>query len=249
MKITDTIISIPPYISTSWDNISSLHMEDAALVFTLLDGKRISIQNLSSEVIEQVFSAHASFLESHLKKSPNILKNAKAQAPQTSLEQLFTAPLSMASFENIGQMGQMLQHNPNHSDLPPIPEEVAGKIAALAKIIPEDELLLMPPPEANCNCMYCQINRILRRGIGNISVKEENQTKLPDHPQLSNEEEKITEDELRFEQWKVEEIRENMYSVTNKLDPKEQYTVYLGTPVGCTCGKPNCEHIIAVLRS
>ena len=248
MKITDTIVSIPPYISTSWNNISSLHMEENALVFTLIDGKRISIQHLSPEVIEQVFSAHASFLESHLKKSPEIVKNAKAQATsQFSIEQLFTSPINITSFENAGQMGQMLQHNPSHADLPPIPDEVAVKIEALAKIIPEDELLSMPPAEVDCNCMYCQINRILRRSIGDLP--KETPTRLPDHPQLSNEEEKITEDELRFEQWKVEEIRENMYSVTNKLDTKEQYTVYLGTPVGCTCGKPNCEHIIAVLRS
>ncbi len=144
-------------------------------------------------------------------------------------------------------MGQVMQHNPAYSGLPPIPDEVATKIAALSKIIPEDDLLAMPAAEPNCNCMYCQINRILRAqaGIGDQSIED----KTPDTPQVPTGEEKVSEEDLKFEQWKVQLIRENMYQVSNKLDSSEEYTVFLGTPVGCTCGKPNCEHIVAVLRS
>ena len=37
--------------------------------------------------------------------------------------------------------------------------------------------------------------------------------------------------------------------VTNPLDANEHYNVFLGDPIGCTCGQKNCEHIRAVLNS
>ena len=255
MKITDLIVSIPPYISTSWENVASLHMQEGSLVFTLKEGKIISIHGLLPDVVEQVFSAHASFLEAHLTTAPS--KESSSQEKSSlntiisgqnisNLEQLFASPLRLNA-NALESMGQVMQHNPAYSGLPPIPDEVANKIATLAKVIPEDDLLAMPPPEANCNCMYCQINRILRASTeASENVRED---KIPDHPHLPEGEEKISEEDLKFEQWKVEQVRDTMYVVTNKLDTREEYTVYLGTPVGCTCGKPNCEHIVAVLRS
>ena len=33
------------------------------------------------------------------------------------------------------------------------------------------------------------------------------------------------------------------------LDPNEHYNVFLGTPLGCTCGEKDCEHIRAVLST
>ena len=101
----------------------------------------------------------------------------------------------------------------------------------------------MPQAEAQCNCMYCQINRILRKTA--FHGKEV----LPDHPLVGGEEDQVTENDLHFQQWDIKLVKEKMYSVTNKLDPTEQYTVHLGEPIGCTCGKANCEHIVAVLRS
>ena len=41
---------------------------------------------------------------------------------------------------------------------------------------------------------------------------------------------------------------EKMFTVTNRLDKNEKFNVYLGKPIGCTCGKEGCEHILAVLR-
>jgi hypothetical protein len=35
----------------------------------------------------------------------------------------------------------------------------------------------------------------------------------------------------------------------NPLDHKEHYNVFLGDPIGCSCGNNNCEHIQAVLKS
>ncbi|NGX33463.1 MAG: hypothetical protein K1060chlam4_01531, partial [Candidatus Anoxychlamydiales bacterium] len=40
-----------------------------------------------------------------------------------------------------------------------------------------------------------------------------------------------------------------LYRVTNPLDENEHYSVFLKDPIGCTCGKKNCEHVKAVLNS
>jgi PhoH-like ATPase len=49
--------------------------------------------------------------------------------------------------------------------------------------------------------------------------------------------------------WGIEQTAEQLYKVTNPLDANEQYNVFLGTPLGCTCGLKNCEHIRAVLNT
>jgi hypothetical protein len=231
MKITDTLLSIPPYISTSWEEVSSLHMQGTDLIISLKDSSSVLIPHLESSDIEKIFAAHTAFLE----------KQAQLEQPRekASIEQIFTLPLG--GMESLAKMGEMLQHNPSYSGLPPLPEDAHQKIAALAKMIPEEDILTMPPPEMNCMCMYCQIVRVLRKQIG-IDVS------IPDHPTLETEE-KISEEDLHFEQWQVAFLKDKMYRVTNKLDPTEQYTVFLGEPIGCTCGKPNCEHIVAALRS
>ena len=236
MKITDTIISIPPYISTTWDNVQSLHMENSDIIFALKDGKSIRIPHLTSQVVEQIYSAHVHFLEAHtgLPSSPS----QPLQKAPFSLEQILPFRLNVGSTD---AMGQVLQHNPAFSGLQSMPEEAVDKISMLSKIIPADEIRAMAEPEINCNCMYCQIVRILKK---TLEPKKEN---LPDH--LAGGEDKISEEELRFEQWIVEPQQDNVYKVTNKLDPQEQYTVRLSDPIGCSCGKPNCEHIVAVLRS
>ena len=65
MKITDKLISIPPYISTSWDKISSLHMSESNLIISLLDQTRITIPQLSPGDLQEIFNAHAHYLELH----------------------------------------------------------------------------------------------------------------------------------------------------------------------------------------
>ena len=115
-----------------------------------------------------------------------------------------------------------------------MPEEIASKIEMLGKTLPPEELANFLHPVANCNCMYCQISRIL---------KQEHATEIVDSSEYE-----IEDEDLNFEQWQVETISDKMYHVINKLDPTEHYNVYLGDPIGCTCGKQNCEHIVAVLR-
>lgn len=235
MKITDKIISIPPYISTSWDKVSSLYMQADLLIISLTDGTRVQIPSLSKEIIDQLFSTHAAHLEHPLEQKPVVAKTS------FNIEQLINTPLKMV-FGTIESVAQALQHNPTYSDLPTIPEEIANKIADLAKVIPAEDIANMPQPENGCNCMYCQMVRILK---GNLQAPAHDH---PDHPHLEKHDEPISDEELRFEEWAVSSLGDKMYLVTNKLDPQEHYTVFLGDPIGCTCGKPHCEHIVAVLR-
>jgi hypothetical protein len=233
MKISDNIISIPPYISTSWDHVISLSMEGSSLLFSMEDGKKALVPGLSAQEIEQIFSAHAAFLEAHpIAKEELILPE----------KNLFTNTPFRFQFGTMEQLGQVMEHNPAQSGLPPIPEESLDRIRALSKIISEEEIMAMPAPETNCNCMYCQVARTLRKAV----LQE--QDKLPDFLQ-EEAGEKVAEEELTFEEWIIEPFADKMYRVTNKLDSHEQYTVHLSDPIGCTCGKMNCEHIVAVLRS
>lgn len=217
MKITDKIISIPPYISTTWDKVSSLHVSNDLLNITLKDGTRVQIPDLSQDVIKEIFNAHTQSLE--------------MQAPAKS-EQALSGPFRML-FGTLESLTQALQHNPAYSNIAPLPQEIVSKIEMLAKSLPPEELENYLHPVEGCNCMYCQISRILK---GNHAVQE------------APPEEEVGEEELQFEEWIVESTGDKMYRVTNKLDPTEHYNVYLGDPIGCTCGKQNCEHIVAVLR-
>lgn len=237
MKITDKIISIPPYLSTSWDKVTSLHMEGEQLVITLKDGTAVTLPYLAPDVIEQIFSAHVNFLEESFVEK--LAKESSKKASQ-GIEQLFGAPfrLSLGSIEAIGQS---LQHNPAYRDLPPIPTEIVEKISALAKNVSEEDIRALPVAEQNCNCIYCQMSRILKQA----GLPE---SKDLDRPLIDEFEEEVKEEDLRFEEWEVKNIGEKLYTVTHKLDAHMQYNVFLGTPVGCTCGKPNCEHIVVVLR-
>ncbi len=226
MKITDKIISIPPFISTTWDKISSLHMSDKILIITLRGESRIEIPHLSDAVIEEVFTHHAQFLESHTSTS--------TKSPQ-AFGDVLASPFRIL-FGTLDSLRQALSHNPSYANLAPIPPDVASKISELAKQLPPEELSNFLNPVDGCNCLYCQIARLLKGETEHHALEEEKS------------EEEVDDEELRFEEWKVESIGDKMYLVTNKLDPQEHYSVYLGDPIGCTCGKQNCEHIVAVLR-
>jgi hypothetical protein len=61
--------------------------------------------------------------------------------------------------------------------------------------------------------------------------------------------EEISAEDLRFKEWEIAKLSQNLYKVINPLDSNEEYQVFLGTPIGCTCGIHHCEHIKAVLKS
>lgn len=237
MKITQKLISIPPYISTSWDKISSLHTSDKNLLITLKDTTQISIPKLSAAEIEEIFAAHALFLEQQENKPEHEHITPAAHA---NIEQQMAAPFRIL-FGTLESLTQALQHNPAYSNLASLPEEIVSKIEMLGKTLPPEELANFLHPVSGCNCMYCQISRILK-GDFITDVKEIKSA------HIENTEDEVAEEDLHFEQWIIEPIGDKMYLVTNKLDPNEHYSVYLGNPIGCTCGKQNCEHIVAVLR-
>ena len=59
----------------------------------------------------------------------------------------------------------------------------------------------------------------------------------------------MNEEDLKFRNWEIEQTADKLYIVTNPFDKNEHYSVFLGDPLGCTCGEKNCEHIRAVLTT
>lgn len=214
MKITSLILSLPPYLSTTWKNISSLSVRGEGPFYTLLvflqDQSIVEVPHLPQETIHQIFDAHARYLEEGEPKNPIS----------------FSLPLKPnGTFELLENSAH---HNPEQSDLPPLPPEVLKKITAIARIFGLEDASSLTKAEPDCNCIYCQITRSL---------------------QGDEEEEEVSLDELKFREWDVKQTGEQFYAVTNPLDSNEQYNVFLGTPIGCTCGHKDCEHIKAVLSS
>ena len=229
IKITDKILSIPPYISTSWARIAALHMKGAVLAITLVDEDTLHIPNLDSETIHLIFQYHASYLEKE--QSPVIIGDdlSKLKNVVDSGE----PSIRFAFGSSMDGLGGMMQHNPNQANAPDLPPEILQKIGAIAKILGSDEEVLLPKSEAGCNCFHCQIARALN----------------PTSSAVATEEPEISDNELEFQQWNITQTGEKLYVVANRLDEHEKYNVYLGQPIGCTCGKEGCEHILAVLKS
>ena len=124
---------------------------------------------------------------------------------------------------------------------PDLPAEILEKIASIAKIIAPEDQNSLPKSEPHCNCFYCQVSRAIQAGL----IHHEAGAK----PQEEPNEEPISDEDLSFQQWDILQASDNLYTVINRLDTQEKYNVFLGQPVGCTCGKLACEHILAVLKS
>lgn len=220
MRITPKLLSIPPYISTSWDNISSLYIKlregTPILKIALLDGAQVEIENLSQSEIDAIFHAHAEFAMD----DPPLKKDANATSHTFTLP-FKSGELSLDSFES------HMQHNPAQANLPPLPPKVLEKIAAMIKALGLEDPSILDKPEDNCNCIYCQLSRSLQNDT----------------------EELVEESDLQFRDWEVSQKEDKLYHVTNPLDKNEYYDVFLGDPIGCTCGSKNCEHIKAVLKT
>lgn len=222
MQINDKILSIPPYISTSWKNIVSLQVETRSsgpiLVVELTSGSRVEIPNLDQSAIERIFKAHANHLD--------IDSSKKLPLPQ-SLAFSFPFPIpGMDGFTSV------LQHNLEQANSPDLPLELIEKIGELAKTINVDDLTVIPKPEPHCNCPHCQIMRAMLGSEAYSAIEEV-----------------VTDEDLKFRTWDIVQQADKVYIVTNPLDLKEHYSVFLGDPLGCTCGQKNCEHIQAVLHS
>lgn len=246
MKINQHILSLPPYISTQWSNIRALHMKGALLVVSLYDGDAVAIPGLSPEVINEIFMAHGMHLESKINEQPPLSsqeKNFQGKMPanpfaQTivfgdqNMEQAFRFGVGLEGFASA------LHHNPAQMNAPDLPKLVLDKIAAIAKIVAPEDANLLPKAEPHCNCVHCQIARAMTLQTENASFLEDEEKEEP-----------ISERDLAFQQWNIEQSGDKLYTVMNRLDTTEKYSVYLGHPVGCTCGREGCEHILAVLKS
>jgi hypothetical protein len=234
MKINDKILCLPPFISTSWSNVSSVIFKNGSLVINLKDAESVTIPNLSAEIIDSIFIAHATYVESHpdiQEKSNNPLAQLMNQDPSGE------TPFKIG-FSTTDGLGAALQHNPSQSDIPDLPQQMLEKLGAIAKIIAPEDIDSLPKPEPHCNCIHCQIARAIQNTIHNNTQVVEIQP-----------EEEISDEDLKFPEWDITQTGDKLFSVVNRLDDHEKYNVYLGHPVGCTCGKSGCAHILAVLKS
>lgn len=249
MKIDLSILSIPPYISTSWKNISSLHVDleqsPPALIVTLTNAKQISIPNMDPRTIEMIFACH----EKHLETEQGVLSKKIPLPPKPSSNltpamdgfgTAFSFPLE-ASFTEMGDVGAVLQHNSELSDSPDLPPALTTKITSLSKSLGITDPNLIPQPEPHCNCTHCQIARALHLGLQDDDVTQIESS--------VEEEEIVSDDDLKFRTWDINQTGDKLFIVQNPLDTLEHYSVYLGEPIGCTCGEKHCEHIKAVLNS
>ena len=226
LMINETILSIPPYISTSWDQVSALYMKGDDLIVVLLEGETIAIPHLSEKEIDQIFTLHSKYLEKE-----ELIVSSQTISPSSDI------PFQL-DFGSMGNMQSAMQHNPEQANSPDLPLEVLQKISSVAKILLPNDPESIPKAEPHCNCFYCQVARTIHQ-----SKQSETQE------QSEQREEAISAEELQFQQWEIKQEAENLFQVSNRLDPHEKYNVYLGDPIGCTCGSEGCEHVLAVLRS
>jgi hypothetical protein len=239
IRITNKLIFIPPYLSATWAQVQTLRVmgqnDQLTLQVTLADGHTVSIPHLDEATVERAFVEHMRFLEER-----ELAGEQRLPAPvqPTSLEGMMGMPIAFDLGDIEGMSNAVLQHNPGQADAAPLPSDVLNRIATIAQAMGSD-LQQMPPFEANCNCLYCQIARALQTGaaaVEQVAIEEV-------------EEEPVSDEELQFRTWDVDQTGDKLYRVTNPLEKAEQYNVFLGEPIGCTCGHKNCDHIQAVLRS
>jgi hypothetical protein len=240
-KINHKILSLPPYISTSWKNINTLHMKEIrgepTLVIVLHNGSTIEIPNLEPALVEQVFAAHGNFLEQESQEiQTESLKQYEPTQQTSDMPFSIGIPFQLGGDGNaLDNFGALLHHNSEQANAPDLPPEILQKIAGISKALGMDlEQMSIPKAEPHCNCTYCQIARAIQ--AGSLDLEEE-------------ESEEVSEEDLKFRDWDIEQKSEEIYEVTNPIDQNEHYQVFLGNPVGCTCGKENCEHIRTVLNS
>lgn len=232
MMINSKFFSYPPFISTSWNHVTSLHTNSNTLIVTLKDGRVVEIPGLKPEEIENIFNAHAIHLE-HEAEMEKFKRQGKDSSEPVFNRMEIPFRIDMTTLDSLGTV---LQHNPAQANILELPQEVLNKIGAIAKIVTPEEGVALPKPEPHCNCVHCQVARAIQKALGNEEEPSETEPE-------------ITEEDLHFQQWIIKQTGENLFDVTNKLDSNETYHVYLGNPVGCTCGNPGCEHILAVLKS
>lgn len=231
IKISKKFLSISPYLSTRWSQVVTLQVKEEGLLICLLDGKNILIPKLKPETLELLFHYHALSMEDST--SPPTTEKLEIPTPKP----VFQTPSIQFALGNMDNISSVMQHNPEQANAPDLPPEVLEKITAIAKIVAFPDEALLPVAQEGCNCFHCQIARAI------------NPQKNSSKENTVEPEEEVSDEDLLFNQWDITQTGENLFCVTNRLDHEEKYSVYLGHPIGCTCGKEGCEHILAVLKS
>lgn len=238
VKINEKLLCIPPYLSTTWDQVTFLQsFEDTdtrkfTLSVHLSDGKTVEIPQLDPALVDIAFSVHMKHLENRGLKEQK--ESVFQQLAGLTPEQVAGMPIrfGIGGIPGIDGMETVFQHNSTQAESPNLPKEVLEKVAGIARLVTGGDLNAFPKPEPHCNCMHCQLSRAIHG-----TAKEE----IAEEP--------ITEEDLKFRSWEIHQSGDQLYNVINPLDPREKYSVYLGAPLGCTCGESHCEHIKAVLYS
>lgn len=234
MICNEHFFSYPPHLSISWKEVAAIITDknEPGILFLLKNGSEITLPDLSMKELEQVFIYHAKHLEQtaireivrDLPPPTQLISGGMIQRTQNSEAMHF-----MVGNRNSLQSAQ--EHNPEDSNAPLIPKEVLIKLIKINKIITGNDNMNLGKAEPHCNCFHCQMARVLDQDL---------QTET---------EEVITENDLSFQDWEIQQTETNQFTVTNKLNKQEAYKVSLGEPVTCTCGVKGCEHVLLVLKS
>lgn len=234
-KINSKILHLPPYLSTSWNHITALHVKENQLIISLIDGENIAIPHLPQETLDVVFKSHGEFLdlETRQKSKKSLINGFSSSLFPFELPEFKPSQESsfQLAFGGLEQFGSLLQHNLDYKNAPLLPQEMLNKISEILKIVSPEQLHSFSKGEPHCNCFHCQIAKSL-------------------HGSVNEEIEEVVEAiELQFKQYDIQQTGDKMFTVIDRLDTTKQYNVFLGTPIGCTCGEKGCEHIIAVLET
>jgi hypothetical protein len=249
MKINHRVLHIPPYISCRWNEIASIgvetHNDEILLHIQLLSGSKVTVPNLTQDQIDLIFKMHVQHLESAAEEEEEFKKMKELpffsnlfQAPPMDANVATSFGTPIAFHLDANDPAALFQgHNPAFYNSPPLPKEILNKIVIIAKAIGGDMVKDVEPVDL-CNCFFCQIARALHQ-----ERAEESKPHVPKN---------LPKDLLRGgidPEWMVEEIGTNLYKVTSRDEPSVIYQVYLGNPIGCSCGSNRCSHIIAVLKT
>lgn len=260
MKITEHLFSFPPFLITSWEHVSSLeghpnNENKVTLTFHMTTGLSVELPEISKESSDAVFQAfvnyheHKQQIKQRLKQaisnslmnqsfSIDSLLNSQNPALDSSFMaipfQMFgdiPAPTTAPAEFSLNHLTNNLRHNPQMKDLPVLPRELLKKVAQTAReLFNHHSSLELPMAHTGCHCMHCQIARAIQIGLEQAGVE-------------------VTANELRFSQWHIHLLSNEHFLVVSTTDPSECFDVKLKPQIECSCTKPTCAHIEAVLRS
>ncbi|MBM3198803.1 MAG: hypothetical protein FJZ58_06075 [Chlamydiae bacterium] len=225
IRVSSQSLSVVPYISTSWSQVSSLKSipqdENWELWISLQEGSFVTIPGLTQTDLEEIFSAHASYLEN----------SSRPSLQDTSLL-TSSFPLTFTEFQGLTTL---LHHDPDKSNHIELPKELQDRIIALVATIPLKESLILPQAEPHCSCPHCQMVRLVEQGM--------------QLPSSFCEEQETMNEETPLPSWDIKQVGKDEYLLTSTEFSQETYTVHLDSPVRCSCEINGCEHIQAVLKS